>query len=448
MRVGRIMCAATSTRSSAEPLHRPVVAPIHPGMVSKLDDRVAAVASIAGEDWRSVARRLVLVGLLVFAIVARVEQVSSSLHTFGSGRPVPRSTYLPRFTEIATAEGRAYRDFPVEYPPVSLGAIELVAGTNANETSVRLLWFMVLCDLVTAAALAFGWGRRAAVFYLVLTVPLLGFLYLTIDLLSAALAVGALALVVRGRERLGGVALAAAVLAKVWPIALFPVLVLERRRRALAWSVAALALGTVVWVWRGGPSGPLQVATQRDTPGWEYESLVGSVLWAFGRGFVSVNDSARLGFAPGWAKALLLGAAVAGIAAVWYRASRREPRELGLPAVAALSILTLSAPLLSYPYMIWLVPWVAIAWTERTGYVRWLLASLMLVSGLLVVSYSSVLAEDALWLVKAILLLRNALLAAVPAVYLLERRIAPPAADPDVGTGVETRLKIRPSASS
>jgi hypothetical protein len=417
-------------------------------MVCKLDARVAAVASIAGEDWRSVARRLVLVALLVLAVVARVEQVSSLVRTFDSGRPVPRTTYLPRFTEIAAAEGRAYRDFPVEYPPVSLGAIELVAGANANETGGRLLWFMVLCDLATAAALAFGWGRKAAVFYLVLTVPLLGFLYMTVDLLSAALAVGALALVVRGRERVGGLALAAAVLAKVWPIALLPALVVQRSRRALAWSLAALVLGTSVWVWRGGASGVLQVATQRHTPGWEYESLVGSVLWAFGRGFVSINDSARLGFAPGWAKALLLGLAVAGIAAVWYRASRREPRELGLPAVAALSILLLSAPLLSYPFVIWLTPWAAIAWMERTGYVRWLLAALMLVSGLLVVSYSSVLAQDALWSVKAILLLRNALLAAVPAVYLLEGRIAPPAADPDVGTSVETRLKISPSSSA
>jgi hypothetical protein len=202
-----------------------------------------------------------------------------------------------------------------------------------------------------------------------------------------------------------------------------------------------------VWVWWGGPSGPLQVATQRHTPGWEYESLVGSILWALGRGFVSINDSSRLGVAPWWAKGLLLGAAVAGIAAVWYRASRREPRELGLPALAALAILMLSAPLLSHPYVIWLAPWAAIAWTERTGYVRWLLAALMLVSGLLVVSYSSALPDVAMWSVKAILLLRNALLATVPAVYLLERGVVAPTG-PAIGTGVETRLKISPSASS
>jgi hypothetical protein len=394
-----------------------------------------------------VAGRLVLFALLVFGITAHAVVLSISLRQFESGPPVRPTTYVARFTEIAATEGRPYRDFPVEYPPVSLGAIELVAGTNGNQTGANLVWFMALCDLVTVAALAFGWGRRAAVFYLLLTVPLLGFLLTTIDLISVALAVGAVALMVRGRERLGGVALAAAILAKVWPLALLPMMVLQRKRRALTWSVAALTLGTLVWVWWGGPSGPLQVATQRHTPGWEYESVIGSVLWALGRGgFVTINASTRLGVAPGWAKALLLGAAIAGIAAVWYRASRREPREIGFPAVAAVSILMLSAPLLSPPYMLWLAPWAAIAWTERTGYVRWLLAALLLVSGLLFVSYSSALPDVALWSVKALLLLRNALLAAVPAVYLLERRIAP--TEGPAETGVETRLKISPSASS
>jgi hypothetical protein len=174
---------------------------------------------------------------------------------------------------------------------------------------------------------------------------------------------------------------------------------------------------------------------------------VGSVIWALGRNFVIINDSTRVGVAPGWTKALLLGAALVGIAAVWYRASRRQPRELGFPAVAAMSILMLSAPLLSPPYMIWLAPWAAIAWMERTGYVRWLLAALMLVSGLMFLAFSSeLLYYHALWSVKAILLLRNALLAAVPATYLLERRISSSAGPAPTASG--TRLKIRPSASS
>jgi Glycosyltransferase family 87 len=417
-------------------------------MISKLQGREAAVASVSREDWRGVARRFAFVALLVVGITAHAQPFFSIFRQFQSGPPVPPTTYVARFTEIAAADGRPYRDFPVEYPPVSLAAIEATAGPNGNETGAHLVWLTFLCDLATVAALAYGWGPKTAVAYLFLTAPLLGFLFTTIDLISVALAVWALALVVRGRDRLGGVALAAAILAKVWPIVLLPVLVLERKRRALIWSGATLTLGTFVWVWWGGVSGLFQVATQRHTPGWEYESAVGSVLWALGRNFVVINDSSRIGVAPGWAKALLFGAAVAGIAAVWYRASRREPRELGLPAVASVAILLLSAPLLSPPYMIWLAPWAAIAWTERTGYVRCLLAALMVVGGLMLVA-SSELADIALWSVKAMLLLRNLLLVAVPVVYLLERRSAPPAGSTATAPAdVETRLKIRPSASS
>ena len=417
-------------------------------MVSKLQGREAAVTSVSRADWRGVARRFALLALLVVGITAHAQQFVLILREFQSGPSVPPTTYVARFTEIAAAEGRPYRDFPVEYPPVSLAAIEVTAGNDGNETGAHLVWLAFVCDLATVAALAFGWGPRTAVAYLFLTAPLLGFLYTTIDLISVALAVGAVALMVRGRDRLGGVALAAAILAKVWPLVLFPMMVLQRKGRALVWSGATLTLGTFVWVWWGGASGLLQVATQRQTPGWEYESAVGSVLWALGRNFVVINDSSRIGVAPGWAKALLLGAAVAGIAAVWYRASRREPRELGFPAVASVSILLLAAPLLSPPYMIWLAPWAAIAWTERTGYVRWLLAALMLVGGLMLVA-SSMLADVALWSVKALVLLRNLLLVAVPLVYLFERTSAPPAGSTATPPAhVETRLKIRPSGSS
>jgi hypothetical protein len=394
-------------------------------MVSKLQDREAAVASVSREEWMVVARRLALLALLVVGITAHVVQFYLSLRQFESGPPVAPTTYVARFTEIASAEGRPYRDFPVEYPPVSLAAIEVTAGPNGNETGAHLVWLILLFDLATVAGLSFGWGPRTAVAYLFLTAPLLGFLYTTIDLIAVALAVWALALVVRGRDRLAGVALAAAILAKVWPLVLLPVMVVQRKRRALVWSGAALTLGTFIWVWWAGAPGLLQVATQRQTSGWEYESAVGSVLWALGHNLVVINDSTRVGVAPGWTKALLIGAALAGIAAVWYRASRREPREVGFPAVAAVSVLMLSAPLLSPPYMIWLAPWAAIAWTERTGYVRWLLAALMLVGGLMLVA-TSTLADVALWSVKALVLLRNLLLAAVPVVYLLERTSAPP----------------------
>jgi hypothetical protein len=90
---------------------------------------------------------------------------TSPVRIRASGEP---TTYVARFTEIAAAEGEPYRDFPVEYPPVSLAAIEVTAGTNSNETGANLVWFTFLCDLAVVAALAFGWGPRTAVAYLFL----------------------------------------------------------------------------------------------------------------------------------------------------------------------------------------------------------------------------------------------------------------------------------------
>jgi len=378
-------------------------------------------AAAATRPPRHVARSLIVLALVAFAIAARVGVAAFQLNRLSSG-PQVTGTYLPRFTQIAEAEGRPYRDFDVEYPPVSLAAIELVGAADANETGVRLLWLSLIFDAITVAALAFGWGRLAAVAYLVLTVPLLGFMYNTIDLLSVALATLSLSFVVNGHDRGGGVTMAAAVFAKVWPLALLPALVIGRGSRALWWAGGPLGAGAIAWLWWGGASGPVQVATQRGTPGWEYESTVGSLLWAFSsKPLQHVRDSTRVGTAPGWAKAVLAVAAVAAVAAVWRRAARRSSTELGLPAMAAVSILLLASPVISHPYVIWLAPWAAIAVCERG--VRWALLpmTLMLVSGLLVVMNSTWPPDAALWPLKAVLLLRNAFLFAVPVSWFLER---------------------------
>lgn len=378
-------------------------------------------AAAATRFSRHAVRSLVVIALIAFALATRAGVAAFQLHRLSSG-PEVTGTYLPRFTQIAEAEGRPYRDFDVEYPPVSLAAIELVGTTEPNDTGVRLLWLSLALDAITVAALAFGWRRRAAVAYLVLTVPLLGFMYNTIDLLSVALATLSLSLVVKGHDRSGGVTMAAAVFAKVWPLALLPALVIDRRSRALWWAGGALATSAVAWLWWGGLSGPVQVATQRGTPGWEYESTVGSFLWAFtSKPLQHVRDSTRIGAAPGWAKGVLAIAAVAGVAAVWRQVARRGSRELGLPAMAAVSILLLASPVISHPYVIWLAPWAAIGVCERG--VRWALfpMALMLVSGLLVVMNSTWPPDAALWPLKAALLLRNGLLFAVPVSWFFGR---------------------------
>jgi hypothetical protein len=390
-------------------------------------------AAAATRPPREAVRSLVVVALVAFALAAHVGVAAFQLNSLESGSAGTSRTYLPRFTQIAGSEGRPYRDFDVEYPPVALAVIELVGAPQPNETGVRLLWLSLFLDGITLASLAYGWGRRAAVAYLVLTVPLLGFMYNTIDLLSVALATVSLSLVVKGHQRSGGVTMAAAVLAKVWPLVLVPALVVGRRLSAFWWASGALGAGVLAWISWGGPSALAQVATQRGTPGWEYESTVGSLLWVFSsKRLRSILESTRIGTAPGWAKAALLFAAVVGVALVWRRAARTRPGELGLPAMAAVSILLLASPVFSQPYVLWLAPWAAIGVCERG--VRWALfpMTLLLVSGLLVVMYSTWSPGDALWPLKAILLFRNALLFAVPVSWFLGREPRATSIDTDV----------------
>src|SRR5262249_56241536 len=104
-----------------------------------------------------------------------------------------------RSHKIASLEGRPYRDFEVEYPPVMVAAIEVIDGGSFRSTTVRLMWSQLVVDLAIAAVVAWGWGRRAGIAYLVLGLPFLlyPFLYLRLDLLSVFLAVLGIALVRR-----------------------------------------------------------------------------------------------------------------------------------------------------------------------------------------------------------------------------------------------------------
>jgi hypothetical protein len=99
---------------------------------------------------------------------------------------------------------------------------------------------MLLCGVaaivfaaIALARLGAGVGRTAAALSLPALSPvLLGPLPLTrFDLLPVALAVGALAAVLAGRDRLGGGALGLGVAVKLWPVLLLPLFLVWWRRR-------------------------------------------------------------------------------------------------------------------------------------------------------------------------------------------------------------------------
>ena len=206
---------------------------------------------------------------------------------------------VQRFSTLSVAAGTPYRDYAVEYAPVELGVIRLIGSADARVTGTRLVVVCFLLDLLAFAGMWTGWGRRIAIAYLWLGVPLLVLGYLRLWYLPVALAVWGFALVRKGRPNVAGVVAALAVFAKLWPLALAPAFFAETRRRSLAFVLAGV-VGGIGWLLLGGIGGVRQVLSFRSATGWEVESTVGALVWVFGGGEPRWEQGAvRVGFVAG-----------------------------------------------------------------------------------------------------------------------------------------------------
>jgi hypothetical protein len=311
---------------------------------------------------RIATRTPVVAALLALRIVAVIWTIRAVEHSVGG------LDDAARFQEIAQSSGLPYRDFPVEYAPAETILIRVIVGPTVGITARNVAVLAFVADLATFGLLARVFGRRTAVRYLVLSVPLLPFIYLRFDPVPTALAVAAVAIAARGSERKGGLALAFAALMKIWPIVLAPIWFVQQRRTALRWFLSAMLLGGLAWIVVVGLGGPSQVVTFRHAPGWHVGSLVGDVVWLATGGPVALQGGAvRVGtvfaWAP-WALGLVAGSAIAWI---WVLATRRDVRPEGVPALAAVVALCLCSPLFSIQYVWWMLPWAAVAGADRRG---------------------------------------------------------------------------------
>jgi Glycosyltransferase family 87 len=308
--------------------------------------------------------------LLVLVLVAgRIAVVPITLHQAAVQGPRKVLTGdVRRFHAIATHPGTPYQSFEVEYPPVMLGAVKVLDSGSFAGATAATMWSQLLMDLGVALLLWWGWGKRSAVAYLIIGAPFLfyPFLYLRLDLLSVLLAVGGIALVRRRRPALGGAALALACFAKVWPVLLAPALLIRRSWRAVASFCAVGAIGLAAWVGWVGTAGLNQVLSMRHSSGWEVESLVGAIGRLFSADPVRLNQGAwRFGTVPHWAYGTMNVLLLATVAAAWLLARRHQPHGTavldGTAAIAAVGAFLLFSPLLSPQFMIWIVPFAAIA---------------------------------------------------------------------------------------
>jgi hypothetical protein len=358
-----------------------------------------------------------VVGLLVAGRIVAVpitldQRAAQGNHTVLTGD-------VRRFYKIAVSHGTPYRDFQVEYPPLMYGAIKVLDSSTLQGSIRATMWSQLLLDLAVAALLAWGWGRRAGVAYLILGAPFLlyPFLYLRLDLLSVALAVGGLALVRHRRPALGGTALALACFAKVWPVLLVPSLLVRRSWRALIACLAVGVAGVAAWVAWAGTNGLVQVVSMRGATGWEIESTVGALVRALGNDTVHLQRGAwRIGTVPGWAYLTLGGLCLVTVVAVWVLAARRRPHGAmvldGVAALGAIGAFLIFSPLLSPQFTIWMVPFAAIAAARRDRVVGGLALAIV---GLSVLDLNLVveLVHTNLAVPQAVILVRNGLLVAL-----------------------------------
>jgi hypothetical protein len=291
-----------------------------------------------------------------------------------------------RYEEISRSWGVPYEDFDVEYPPVALAFVELIATDDTHQTLTRLAVSQLVLELIVAGLLTWAWNSRAAIAYLILGTPIIffPFAYARLDLLTVAIAVGAVALLKKGYDRLGGVTLGLAVFAKLWPLALVPLPLVQRRRRAVVAIVVTGLLGLVIWDGLFGTDGFSQVVTFRGSRGWQIESFPGVVLHMLDPSASTVEQGAwRTGAdMPTLARGLLTVASAVTVVATWWLADRRaatagddDPDDnvrYALAPLAAVLALLVFSPIISPQYILWFLPFVAVLAADGRRILGWL----------------------------------------------------------------------------
>jgi len=332
-------------------------------------------ASLDGE--RMPSARL-LAGAAVFAIVG-------VLATTVGPTSNAAITDLPIYRDIANVVGQGhwpYEHGGTEYPPVALVPMWLAAQTSDFDLAFGLLMLVaglvLFCTTVRLCEAGEGSGPVCAG-ALILSPLAVGALYRThFDLWPAAMTMGALLALARDRPRLGLGLLGLGTATKLFPALLVPmtlVWLVGRGERRAAWQGAAVfAVVVALIALPFAPHGLARVVTFHVDRPVQIESTPATVLLAVGDSTVtgvpahpSAYKSQGLVGGPADAVGAVFAAlALAAVVAVAFAARRRtDARWLVLCAFATLVAFVALGKVLSPQFVIWLVPFAALAWAWR-----------------------------------------------------------------------------------
>lgn len=275
-----------------------------------------------------------------------------------------------------------YRDFSVEYPPASLPTFvtpSLASGDDYRNAFEALMLAagmgMVVLVGVTLTAVRAPPIRLYASLLLAALAPLvLGSVILTrFDLWPALFTVGALALFVSGRERLGFGVLGVAVSAKLYPLVLLPLALLyvgrrQGRREALVGLAVFCTTAAVFFLpfLVLAPDGVIESFDRQLSRPLQIESLGAAILLSAHQlnldyipevvsSFGSQNLSGDLPDAVAVIQSALQAVAVVAVWAVFALGRPTRQRFLTAATTAVVAFIAF-AKVLSPQFMIWLIP--------------------------------------------------------------------------------------------
>jgi hypothetical protein len=314
-------------------------------------------------------------GIVLCALVAGVWGL---LHVawYSHRQIVDYGVYETYGDDMVHAHQVPYKDFQLEYPPAALPIFAAPALFEGYGYRPTFRFLMLLCDMglvLGVAAIAGFWPGVAAAL-----APLaLGSVVISrFDFWPAALAVLAVAFLLRGRPYLSAVFLGTAFAAKLWPAALAPLIVVwlartSGPRAAARWLLAAVATAAAwflpfVVLSPGGVGHSFHAQLSRPL---QIESLGGGILLAIhhatGGSLRVVNGFGSQNLAGTGVHAAELASTFVGLAAlvaVWllFVAGAPTRERLLTSCGAAVAALVAFDKVFSPQFMIWLIPFVLI----------------------------------------------------------------------------------------
>jgi hypothetical protein len=322
-------------------------------------------------------------------------------HGFYTRDQITDTPVYKRYGEAMTDGEVPYRDFRLEYPPAALPVFLLPAlGDGGMDSYDRrfeglMAALGVACVLLVAVVASSAWAPMVVA----VSPLLLGSVILSrFDLWPAALTVGALALLVAGRFRLGLGTLGLATAAKLYPAVLAPIAVAHvwrLRGRCEAMVCAGTFLGVLAAVVIPfalvAPGGVWDAFWQQAGRPLQIESLGAGLLLAahhlFGLGITmkSSHGSQNLaGAAPDTLAVLSTVVQIAVLATIWVWYARGPAGRDRLLAGSAAAVCAFVAfgKVLSPQFLIWLIPLVPLVRGRRGLVASGLLASALLLTQL------------------------------------------------------------------